>query len=310
MKEEVKHGKKQKFISFDTLLDKFTFFHILILWCIILLGFGFIYYLFSGDHSFIRYSTTMRPVTGLLDNIYFSFITATSTGYGDLTPVGFFKVLAIVEVIFGLVLMAVVTSKLVSIKQDIIMTEIYDISFNERVNRIRSALLLFRQNLGRIITNIETNTIRNREVSDIFNYISSLEDTLHEIGKMVGKDHDNTFTKTLDPLNTELIFNSVTQSFEKLYELVSLMNNNGLEWKRAITLNLIKQCIATNDILFETLHKSSELSEKVYTDLYLHNKKALEPLRGCLDGTSSCELPAIVFDHELKKEQNDGPIGG
>jgi len=68
---------------------------------------------------------------------------------------GFFKLISIFEVVFGLLLLAFVTSKLVSIKQDVILNEIYDISFNERLSMVRSSLLLFRQSLSRMMEKIE-----------------------------------------------------------------------------------------------------------------------------------------------------------
>ncbi len=86
-------------------------------------------------------------INNLPDSIYFSFVTATTTGFGDFLPQGWFKLIVIAEVICGLLLLALVTSKLVSIKQDILLKEIYDMSFYERINRLRSGLLLFRQNL-------------------------------------------------------------------------------------------------------------------------------------------------------------------
>jgi potassium channel LctB len=297
MKERVKNFRIE---SINTLFNKLTFLHILIIWVGILLFFGLIYYFFDNQGTQLMYTSTRQPVTSFSDNVYFSFVTATSTGYGDIIPMGLFKVLAVMEVITGLVLLAVVTSKLVSIKQDVIMNEIYEISFNERINRIRSSMLVFRQNLNRMINNIESNSIRNREISDIFNYISSLEDVLNEITNLIERKSNSNFTKELDAIDIELIFNSVTQSFEKLYEEIHLMNMKELEWKRDITLALIERCIMTNSTLFEALHDSRKISDKEYTDMSLQNKKAIDNIKTCIDADKK---PFQLNELEIEKVQ-------
>lgn len=289
----------KKFITLDQLfqqlkskylnswLDKLTFFRIFLIWTSVITVFGLIYYFCTNKISFLFYTPSQEVVRGILDSIYFSFITATSTGYGDILPFGLFKILTIFEVIFGLLLLAVVTSKLISIKQDIILNEIYEISFNEKINRLRSSLLIVRQNLSRIINKIEENYIRKREVSDIYIYISSLEDTLNETKALIGTDNKNQFKKVLDPLNTELLFNSILHSFEKVSELINTLNQSKLDWRRDITLKLIKSCISINNTLFTKLSSSKNLSDKTMTDLNLQKNKVIETIENGLNPPSA-----------------------
>ncbi len=145
---------------FTTWLDKTNFFHIFFIWALIIVIFGICYFILRTDNTLLYYISEKENVTRLTDAIYFSFVTATSTGFGDIIPLGFFKLMAVLEVIFGLMLLAFVTSKLVSIKQDVILTEIYDLSFNEKINRIRASMLFFRQQISRLIAHIESDTIK------------------------------------------------------------------------------------------------------------------------------------------------------
>ncbi len=266
----------------NSLLDRLNFLHIFIIWIGILLLFGLLYHLLSGESAYLVYNLTKQKVTSLFDSIYFSFITATSTGFGDVIPMGYFKLFAIIEVVFGLVLLAIVTSKLISIKQDVIMNEIYEISFHEKINRIRSSLLLFRQNLGRVIANIESNSIRRREISDLYNYFSSFEDSLKEISDLIGRVPSNNFTKVLDQMSTELILNSMNQSFEKLAELIVLMISNKIEWKREIAVKMIEECMMINSSIFDGLQRAGIISEKEFIDIIIQNRKAIEPIKKCL----------------------------
>ena len=270
---------KLKNKGLNTWLDKLTFFRIFFIWALIIVLFGIAYYFFASSNSYLLYSRQNYTVNKVIDSIYFSFITATSTGYGDILPAGFFKIIAIFEVTFGLLLLAFVTSKLISIKQDIILSEIYDISFNEKINRLRSSLLVFRQNISRIISKIEENTIRKREISDIYIYIHSLEDTLNETVSLTAISTKSRFKKVLDALNTELLFNSILSSFEKINELITILNQNNTDWKRDIILDLLNRCITINDSLFAKMNSSKHISEKTKLDLNSRKNTVIETIK-------------------------------
>jgi hypothetical protein len=237
-----------------------------------------------------------------MQQIYFSFITATTTGFGDIVPVGYFKILSIFEVVFGFLLLAFVTSKLVSIKQDVILNEIYEISFRERINRLRSSLLVFRQNVNRLISNIENGSARKREVNDSYIYLASFEDTLGEISALLTPKNHNVFTKAIDPLNAELVFNSVLQSFEKIHELITLMDQNKFEWRREVTVSIINRLIANTDALFATISANKGMSEKAISDLNSQRIKIFENLKHDLTQPQKQNNPAPTIEVLETKE--------
>ncbi len=239
---------KKRFSS----LERVNFYQILLTWFFLVFMLGIIYYLFLGQLGANLVSTiTGEPVTKITDTIYFSFITATSTGFGDIIPLGFFKIIAVLEVTLGLLLLAVVTSKLVSIKQDIILEELYEMSFVEKINRLRSSLLLFRQHASRIATHVEGGTVDKREIYDLYVYIHSVETVLEEMLPMIDPEQKHVFfSKVIDPLDTELLVNSILQSFERLLELVTALSKSSLQWKRPVTIATIKRCISLNRQLF------------------------------------------------------------
>ena len=181
-----------------------------------------------------------------------------------------------------MLLLAFVTSRLVSIKQDIILNEIYELSFTEKVNRLRSSLLMFRQNLNRVISKVEEKSIRKREVSDIYGYIAAFENSLSEILSLVDISSESYFKKILDSVDTELLFNGILHSFERLNELVTTLNEAKLEWKRDITLDLIKRCVSLNNDLFVKLNSSKNSPEKIITDLNIRKDSIIDMLnKGC-----------------------------
>jgi potassium channel LctB len=84
------------------------------------------------------------PLHGLVTAIYFSAVTATSIGYGDIVPIGAARLLAIAEGAAGLIIFGCVVSKFVSRRQEQLIGEIHHIAFEDRLGRLRSNLHLIR----------------------------------------------------------------------------------------------------------------------------------------------------------------------
>lgn len=260
-------------------LDKLTFFRILVLWALVIIAFGVIYHILQTNSSYLFSVYKQSPVEMIKDSIYFSFVTATTTGFGDIVPIGEFRWITIFEVIFGLILLAVVTSKLVSIKQDAILSELYDISFNERITRLRSSLLLLRQNTDKIITKIEDNSIKQSEVRNVYTYFSSLEDSLTESLNLITNSGRSHFVKKLDSVNAELIFNSIISSLDKLHELISILIQKNIEWKTEINVLILKKCMLINENLFNQVGISKILTKQTLQDLNSQKNSAVDLIK-------------------------------
>lgn len=56
------------------------------------------------------------------DCLYFSVITVTTLGYGDITPIGFARIIASIEVIFGLIYVGYAISQVVSFRQEALIS--------------------------------------------------------------------------------------------------------------------------------------------------------------------------------------------
>jgi hypothetical protein len=121
------------------------------LWMQIVVGCGVAYWLLAWWSPRFALMTNGEPVAsglrGFLPAIYFSAVTATSIGYGDIVPAGAARVLAVAEGIAGLILFGCVVSKFVSRRQDQLIGEIHRIAFEDRLGRVRTNLLLVRTEL-------------------------------------------------------------------------------------------------------------------------------------------------------------------
>ena len=121
------------------------------LWLEIVLGCGVAYWLMASASPRLALISNGGPVAGgvrgLLPALYFSAVTATSVGYGDIVPAGAARVLAVCEGIAGLILFGCVVSKFVSRRQEELIGQIHRIAFEDRLGRVRTNLLLVRTEL-------------------------------------------------------------------------------------------------------------------------------------------------------------------
>jgi hypothetical protein len=121
------------------------------LWLEIVIGCGAAYWLMAWASPQSTLTSAGGPIAGglrgLLPSLYFSAVTATSVGYGDIVPTGAARVLAVSEGIAGLILFGCVVSKFVSRRQDELIGQIHRIAFEDRLGRVRTNLLLVRTEL-------------------------------------------------------------------------------------------------------------------------------------------------------------------
>ncbi len=102
---------------------------------------------------------------GLATAIYFSFVTATSVGYGDVVPVGAVRIIAVAEAVTGLLIFGAVIAKFVSRRQDEIVREIHRVTFEERLDRVQTNLHLVLSELQAVAMMCDDGTCRPERIS-------------------------------------------------------------------------------------------------------------------------------------------------
>jgi hypothetical protein len=114
-------------------------------WLLINLACGFVYWgvSFLPGHGLREAGQPMsHDAAALLEAIYFSFVTGLSIGFGDIVPVGFVRVLAVLQGGTCLLVFGAIISKLVSGRQEELTEEIHRIAFEDRLGRVRTNLHL------------------------------------------------------------------------------------------------------------------------------------------------------------------------
>jgi hypothetical protein len=118
---------------------------------------------FMGEHGLIEAGQPIgADLKGFGSALYFSFVTATSIGYGDIVPVGGARVIAVIEAITALLIFGAVVAKFVSHRQDELMSEIHRVTFEDRLDRIETNLHMVISELLAITAMSETKAPLNR----------------------------------------------------------------------------------------------------------------------------------------------------
>ena len=129
----------------NTLLDVFdalSFGQLFLCWLGMVVAFGFVYYGLDLLHPALI--ELGQPIDhgprGLLVSLYFSFVCATTVGFGDVVPQGVARAAAMGEAVIALLLFSCVVSKLVSRRQELLTEDIHRITSEHRLGRMQMNL--------------------------------------------------------------------------------------------------------------------------------------------------------------------------
>lgn len=274
-------------------LDKIGFSQVFTFWIIIIFFFGIVYFLLAYvPGNSLRYSGEVITTNagGFLNSLYFSFITATSLGYGDVAPLGVSKFLSGFEVIIGLIIYGVLISKLVGVKQEVLLEEVYNISYEEIIDRLRSGLYLFRSDINRMLEKIETDTIKEREIKDLWILFSSLDTTLTNIKQLIiPAKSEKYYHKRIDVFRLELFLNSVHLSMKKILELLRTLKTHELEWRNDLLVTSIEDDIKVVREIIE--YQSKKSNEKKVSDKLKELKNTINEIERELKAEEKKEEP-------------------
>lgn len=216
-----------------TLLDEVTFLKIFVFWMVIILVFGVIFFFLNQRETILVGQNNID----IQDAVYFSFVTAATIGYGDILPVGLGRLFSIIEGVLGLLIYGVVISKLVSYKQEKMLEQIYKISYEQKMNEIRSALYLFRTDITRAAEKANSG---HWESFDFGVVLTALEAVLIDASKMLCKNGEDSKTDAREHLHLELVLHSISISLHRLLDLLALLKKKRIKWQNKTTIRNMK----------------------------------------------------------------------
>lgn len=124
------------------LLESLSFGQLFTAWLGMVVAFGFVFYLLNTLHpSLLEMGHPIDSgLRGLAVSLYFSFVCATTIGFGDVVPTGIARGAAMGEAVSALLLFSCVVSKLVSRRQEELTEDIHRITSEHRLGRMQMNL--------------------------------------------------------------------------------------------------------------------------------------------------------------------------
>ncbi|MFZ2593826.1 MAG: ion channel [Minisyncoccia bacterium] len=218
--------------SFVDRLDTFSYNSIFLLWGLNLVFFAVVYALLSyspgnGPAELAGYSSV---VDRFFAGLYYSVITATNTGYGDILPVGFSRFFAALEAFLGLFLFALFMSKLVSRRQDVALRQMHKISFENSFHNIREDLHIIRDDFRQIISEAqagESLTPRHTELLTVAYELCG--NLLREVPLFYADDGD---LYSIDAYRERLLLEAFHRTFVRLTEMLEFFDAQKIPWRK------------------------------------------------------------------------------
>jgi potassium channel LctB len=116
-------------------VERASLLRILIIFGALVIGFAGGFWLLARYGDAVRASGQTTRLS-IADALYFSVITISSLGYGDLAPTGVARLVACVEVLVGLAMMGLFVAKLSSARVGFLVRRLYATDAQARLNRI------------------------------------------------------------------------------------------------------------------------------------------------------------------------------
>jgi len=160
--------------------------------------------------------------------VYFSVITATSTGFGDFVPQGFSKVLASIQSMSTLIVFAVFVSKLISHRQEMALQEVHRLSYEDVFHNIREDLYVIRKDLDQFIHHAKRkHSLTEKHWQDLATAYEQAQMLLREIPEFY---NGGSKLYTIDALRERLLLEALHRTLHRINALLEMLTMQKIDW--------------------------------------------------------------------------------
>ncbi|GIU69401.1 MAG: hypothetical protein KatS3mg002_0637 [Candidatus Woesearchaeota archaeon] len=240
------------------IFEKLTIKQIAAYWFSNVALFSALYYGLSLIGSAVSYQATFLTEIG--NAIYFSFNTALTIGSGNIFPVSFGKVLAVIESLISITLIGLFIGKIVAKKQEKLIEEVTLLSIEEASHNIISELYLFRNQAEKLLQQItETEKkkgAQNKKFSknlskEVALIQSELTNTLRRFNELIEKEKITINDPQRSMMHLSLMTNSINYSLSRLVELIEEFDKRKIDRNKESTAAALTESVKIKEILYD-----------------------------------------------------------
>lgn len=163
------------------------------------------------------------------NSMYFSIITATTTGYGDIVPHGLSKLLASAQAILSFFVFGVFISKLVSNRQEIALEQVHKLTFEDVFHNIREGLYIIRKDFDHLMTVAEEKGVfDDQQWENLQTALKQAQSLIQEIPTFYDDEHN---LYTIDATREELLQEAVHRTLHRASQLLDVLSEAEIPWE-------------------------------------------------------------------------------
>lgn len=214
------HKKDFLTTGFGRFIDTISYLQLglitLLIWVIATIYFSVMTYQGHGMDIEIK---CLEPIDSALSAMYFSAVTLTTLGYGDISPLGSGRIVAILLAITGFTIVAILIGKVSSERQSSLLLLLHTSDVERRMSS-------FVKEIDEYIEEVETLSLAN-EVDKLYKSIRGLRALIESINKyMVFHINQSLFIEIGTNTSIKKLMNKFSECHDVVFGLKELSKNN------------------------------------------------------------------------------------
>lgn len=196
--------------------------------------------------------------------LYFSTITATSVGYGDIVPQGFSKIIAGIESFFALFVFGILIAKPISEREEAALYQVHKLTLENIFNTIREGFFIVRKDFDAIIAAAKEKRLTEQSMENLDTALKHAHVLLEDIPTFYDTERR---LYVIDRRREHLLAESVERTFERMELLLTTLDATKSPWR------------SRSEIL-SSMQELSEIMTKIIRHWQRHASKHIHsPLR-------------------------------
>lgn len=246
-------------------------------WILSTLSFACIYFFLSyipGQGPSGGFSS--EPLFRFLDLLYFSVITGTSTGFGDIVPHGLSRMFSALQAISSVVIIALFVAKFVSRKQEIALENIHELSFDSAFHSIRQGMFIARKDLDSVMRKAALKEeLNHKDWRNFYISVHQVQIYLRQIPPLYKVKHRSL---ELDVDRERLLLDAVERTLRRVGESLDLFEVENISYvdQKGSFKELLELSFLVNEIFAPQKERTTDAENKEAFQEVLDRAKEIE----------------------------------
>lgn len=264
--------RTSRFTALEKLANA-SYSQLFLLWMLLNLLCALWYFILGTQHSINAptHLADMDTWERLYNSFYFSIITATSIGYGDIVPMGLSKAIAMMQAILALMIFAIFVAKLVTRRQDMIMDDMHRMTSESIFHSLRQGLFIVRKDFDTLIQRLETEKTLTPEEWDILT-------TAYVQTEKLMEDMPQLYSSRIDTKRDMLLLEAIQRTMRRMKELIDVMTKKKIAWKKQESATELRELMR----IIETVMPHWQQTHKTKSPIFKEIMKITKEVKGSL----------------------------